>query len=102
MGSTITLAVISVAAWVIITVLEMIGAYRENPEDPRRISIFPGLVVMPVLAFAVGYGINWLYESAGTWIVLVSHSGYIVLGMIWEFREGLKRQKARSNGRTGV
>jgi ABC-type spermidine/putrescine transport system permease subunit II len=100
MGSTITLAVISVSAWLIITFLSVYGAYRENPAQPRGVSLLE-IMVMPALVFAVGYGINLLYESAGTWIVLVSHSGYIVLGVIWELREELKRQKARSNGRTG-
>ena len=89
MGSSITLAVISVSAWLIIAAFSVSAAYRENPAEPRGVSIL-GFVMMAALVFAVGYGINMLYDSAGTWIVLVSHSGYIVVGAICTFRKGSK------------
>jgi len=89
MGSTITLAVISVSAWLIIAAFSVSAAYRENPAEPRGVSIL-GFVVMAALVFAVGYGINSLYESAGTWTVLVSHLGYIVMGLIAVARRGSK------------
>lgn len=92
MGSPITLAVISVSAWLIIAALSVSAAHRGNPTESRGVSVL-GFVVMAVVVFGAGYAINLWYDSAGTWIVLASHSAFIVIGVISEMRKGSKRKE---------
>jgi len=72
MNQNISLAIIATLSWLIITILSLLGAYlanQRNPEEERGVSIFPGLIVMPVLTFGIGFLINFFRSNLGNLIV---------------------------------
>ena len=81
MNENIILIILSVIPWWLIAFLSMFENFLDNPENPKRSSIFLEIVIMPILTFGFGLLINYFSTNLGNWIIGIILGSYICWGV---------------------
>ena len=79
--------------WIGIAMLSVVQNAREYPGEKRGVSLLPYLV-MPLIVFGAGIGLNALVRHLGYWVVGITHGGYLIYGITYVLRAKPKKAAA--------
>ena len=76
--------------WVSIAIMSMRQKAIEYPGVEKGTSLVPYLV-MPVIVFGIGLGLNVILNNLGYWVVGITHATYLLYGIAYSLTNKTKK-----------